>query len=203
MVNSPTELANAIRKIRLGHGMSQKTFADALGVHSISVSEWERGKALPGAIALKRISDTFGVSIDALMKHYEDPKQESHKTSITPNEYQKLAMRTNDGKSTERLLTKCAEIDNLGDIINGCLGLPGELGELNDMVKKWIFHEAPFDYEHAKKEIGDVLWYVALICHAFGWDIETIMQMNIDKLKARYPEGFDAERSLHRQKGDI
>lgn len=124
------------------------------------------------------------------------------------NEYQQLAMRTNDGNATYRL---SAMVDNyvsdpevdMGGILNGCLGLSGEVGEFNDMVKKWIFHEKPLDAEHAEKEIGDVLWYVAMICHSFGWNMDTIMQQNIDKLKARYPEGFDPEKSNHRKAGDV
>ena len=132
-------------------------------------------------------------------------------------EYQSLAMRTNDGKATERLLDKYDMIDffkqakadkpcekyDLGGILNGCLGLSGEVGEFNDMVKKWIFHEKPLDEEHAQKEIGDVMWYVAMICHSFGWDLDKIMQQNIDKLKARYPEGFDVDKSAHRKEGDV
>lgn len=70
-------------------------------------------------------------------------------------------------------------------------------------MKKWIFHEKPLDVEHAQKEIGDVLWYVAMICHSFGWDMDAIMQQNIDKLKARYPEGFDVDKSAHRKEGDV
>lgn len=53
------------------------------------------------------------------------------------------------------------------------------------------------------KELGDVLWYVAMICHSFGWNLNTIMQMNVDKLKARYPEGFDVDKSAHRLEGDV
>ena len=132
-------------------------------------------------------------------------------------EYQDLAMRTNDGKATERLLDKYDMIDffkqekggkpcenyDLGGILNGCLGLSGEAGEFNDMVKKWIFHEKPLDVDHAQKEVGDILWYIAMICHSFGWDMNQIMQMNIDKLKARYPDGFDVELSAHRKTGDV
>lgn len=129
-------------------------------------------------------------------------------------EYQELAMRTNDGKATERLLSMVdifnlmeqeepGKPGDLGGILNGCLGLSGEVGEFTDMVKKWIFHEKPLDAEHAQKEMGDVLWYVAMICHSFGWDMERIMQMNIDKLKARYPDGFDVELSAHRKTGDV
>ena len=70
-------------------------------------------------------------------------------------------------------------------------------------MKKWIFHEKPFDEEHAKKEMGDVLWYVAMMCHSFGWDLDEIMQMNVDKLKARYPEGFSVELANNRKEGDV
>ena len=132
-------------------------------------------------------------------------------------EYQDLAMRTNDGKATERLLDKYDMIDffkqakggkpcenyDLGGILNGCLGLSGEAGEFNDMVKKWIFHEKPIDIDHAQKEVGDILWYIAMICHSFGWDMNQIMQINIDKLKARYPDGFDVELSANRKAGDV
>lgn len=54
-----------------------------------------------------------------------------------------------------------------------------------------------------KKEIGDVCWYIALMCESFGYDLSEIMQMNVDKLKARYPEGFDVEKSKHRKEGDV
>ncbi len=134
---------------------------------------------------------------------------------MTGNEYQKLAMRTNDGKSTQRLDDKVYEFvimdgDDLGDdelsiggILNACIGLSGEVGEFNDMVKKWIFHEKPLDINHAKKEAGDILWYLAMLCESFGWSLDEIMQMNVDKLKARYPEGFDVERANHREDGDV
>lgn len=78
-----------------------------------------------------------------------------------------------------------------------------ETGELNDLVKKWIFHKKPLDREHIKKEIGDVCWYIADICHSMGFDLGEIFQMNIDKLKARYPEGFSEQRANNRSEGDI
>ena len=123
---------------------------------------------------------------------------------MTGNEYQKYAMRTNDGLSTDRLdeLMQYSGKD-IGGILNGCLGLSGETGELLDMVKKWIFHSKPLDEIHAKKELGDVMWYVAMICHSFGWDLDEILRMNVDKLIARYPEGFDTELSNHRASGDV
>lgn len=124
---------------------------------------------------------------------------------MTGHEYQEQAMRTNDGQATKRLMTAAGKgiIVDVGGVLNGCLGLSGEVGEFNDMVKKWIFHEKPMDMEHAKKELGDVLWYVAMVCHSFGWNMDEVMQMNVDKLKARYPEGFDVNRSAHRTAGDV
>lgn len=135
---------------------------------------------------------------------------------MNANKYQKLAMRTNDGKASDRLIGKMQEYDmkfsseqsnndcvDICGIFNACLGLSGEVGEFNDMIKKWVFHEKELDMEHAKKEAGDILWYVVMLCESFGWNMEEIMQMNVDKLKARYPEGFDVERANHRAEGDV
>lgn len=90
---------------------------------------------------------------------------------MNANKYQKLAMRTNDGKASDRLIGKMQEYDmkfandhsdndcvDIGGIFNACLGLSGEVGEFNDMIKKWVFHEKELDMEHAKKEAGDILW---------------------------------------------
>ena len=124
--------------------------------------------------------------------------------------YQDYAMRTNDGKATNRLeaaiklnsIALTNQID-VGGVLNGCLGLSGEVGEFNDMIKKHIFHEKELDMEHLKKECGDILWYVAMICHSMNWNMDEIMQMNIDKLKARYPEGFNVTQANNRAKGDV
>ena len=136
-------------------------------------------------------------------------ENEKEKLRVTGTEYQNLAMRTNDGKATDRLLRLIPSdtLDyvrkNTGTILNACLGLSGEVGEFNDMIKKWIFHEKELDEEHLKKECGDIMWYIAMMCHAFRWDLDKIMQMNIDKLKARYPEGFDTDRANNREESDI
>lgn len=127
---------------------------------------------------------------------------------MTGNEYQKLASRTNDGFATSRLMTKMIELpdyvpSDFGGVLNACLGLAGEVGELNDMIKKWVFHEKELDETHLKKELGDVMWYVAMMCQSMGWELDDVLQMNIDKLIARYPEGFDVDRANHRQAGDV
>ena len=119
-------------------------------------------------------------------------------------EYQRLAMRTNDGKCTERLCVaiRTPGID-IGGIVNASFGLSGETGELNDMIKKSNFHGHALNIDSVQKEIGDICWYIAMMCESFGFDLQEIMQINIDKLKARYPEGFSEEKSQHRQANDI
>ena len=110
------------------------------------------------------------------------------------NEYQSLAMRTNDSKCDERLLERV----NAGELINGALGLTGEAGEVADIVKKYVFHGHELDKSEIIKELGDVCWYVALLSHAIGVPLEDILQTNVDKLKRRYPEGFSKENSINR-----
>lgn len=130
---------------------------------------------------------------------------------MTGSEYQKLAMRTNDGKSNHRLYKKVLESrDNvnpickdMGGLIMGCLGLAGESGEFTDMIKKWVFHEKELDVEHAVKELGDVMWYVAMICESFGWDLNEIMKINIMKLRKRYPDGFSVDKANNRKEADV
>ena len=126
---------------------------------------------------------------------------------MTGSEYQALAMRTNDGYARDRLSNKLLygimKEKDVAGLLNGLMGLSGESGELMDLFKKWIFHEADLNEEHAQKELGDVMWYVAMICHSMGWSLDAIMEQNIEKLRERYPEGFDTELSNHRKETDI
>lgn len=110
---------------------------------------------------------------------------------MTINEYQKEALRTANGMVTDYPM-----------ILNGVLGLTGEAGECADIVKKCFFQGHPLKVDHMAKELGDVAWYLAVSAHAIGYDLESILQMNVDKLRNRYPEGFDPWRSLHRKAGD-
>lgn len=111
---------------------------------------------------------------------------------MTINEYQKEALRTESGMNKE-----------YPRLLNGLMGLNGEAGEAIDILKKHLFHGHELDKEHLAKELGDVAWYIAISADALGYDLETILQMNVDKLKARYPDGFEAEKSIHRKDGDI
>ncbi len=106
---------------------------------------------------------------------------------MTINEYQKLAMTTLN-----------PELSNKEVLINSVMGLCGESGEAIDIVKKWMAQGHELDKEHLAKELGDIAWYLAEAATALDMSLEDILQANINKLKKRYPEGFDTEKSLHR-----
>ena len=109
---------------------------------------------------------------------------------MTGNEYQKLAMRT-------------VNTDNCIDMLShGVFGLTSEAGEVAGLLQK-IYQGHEFDDEHMKKELGDCMWMIAEICTALDFSLDDVMQTNIDKLKARYPDGFDPDKSLHRKDGDV
>ncbi len=108
------------------------------------------------------------------------------------NEYQRLAMTTQNPELSERDV-----------LLNGVMGLCGESGEAIDLVKRHLMQGHPLDKEHLAKELGDVAWYLAETAAAIGYDLDTVLQMNIDKLKKRYPQGFAAKNSIDRAQGDI
>lgn len=107
---------------------------------------------------------------------------------MTGKEYQKAALRTASGMNYE----------HHGMLMNGALGLCGESGEVADLVKKATFQGHELNAERVAEELGDVAWYLAVAAEAIGYSLDDILQMNVDKLLKRYPDGFDAERSVHR-----
>ena len=111
---------------------------------------------------------------------------------MTINEYQQLAMTT--------LNPALAKKDVL---INGVMGLCGESGEAIDIVKKHLAQGHELDKEHLAKELGDIAWYLAEAATALEIPLEDILQANIDKLKKRYPEGFETKHSMVRLQGDL
>ena len=107
---------------------------------------------------------------------------------MTINEYQRLAMTTLN-----------PALDKKDVLINGVMGLCGESGEAIDIVKKWLAQGHDLDKEKLAKELGDIAWYLAETATALDLNLEDIFEANIEKLKKRYPEGFDAQRSIYRE----
>lgn len=107
------------------------------------------------------------------------------------NKYQVLAARTiNKGLTAQQA------------ILHALHGMSSEIGELHGIYQKF-YQGHDFDSEHLKKELGDLLWFIAEYCTIRNWTLDEIAQMNIDKLIARYPDGFSQLNSMNRQKGDI
>lgn len=84
-------------------------------------------------------------------------------------------------------------------VLNGVLGLSGEVGEVSDVIKKHLFQGHSLNKEELAMELGDVCWYIAILAKGLGVDLESVMRANIDKLKKRYPNGFEADRSINRE----
>ena len=120
------------------------------------------------------------------------------------NLYQKECFRTAKGMTNYIVLTEKGEGDiNYAMLLNGLIGLNGESGECIDIYKKHLFQDHELDKEHLAKELGDVAWYLAVSASALGYDLEDIFRINVEKLRARYPDGFDPELSKHRKENDI
>jgi NTP pyrophosphatase (non-canonical NTP hydrolase) len=83
-------------------------------------------------------------------------------------------------------------------MILACLGLTGEAGECADIIKKHLYHAHGLDLDKLRKEMGDVLWYLTFLCDVLGITLSELMEANAAKLRARYPTGFDTERSINR-----
>lgn len=107
---------------------------------------------------------------------------------MTINDYQSLAQRTSN-----------KSLSDYDKIRNGCYGLCGESGECIDLLKKHEFQGHELNEEKLIDELGDVLWYIAQTASGLGIGMDDIAQRNIAKLRARYPEGFDIQKSINRE----
>jgi len=114
---------------------------------------------------------------------------------MTLKEYEKECLRTANG-GTKNLTEK----ERL--MLNGCMGLAGESGEIVDVIKKHIFHGHPLDIESCMKELGDVHWYWSILCYVLNLDPEEVLKQNVQKLRKRYPDGFGTLDSILRRDKD-
>ena len=82
-----------------------------------------------------------------------------------------------------------------------------EAGEFTEVVKKIVFQGKPVNNDnlfHLKRELGDIMWYVMQACIGLDVSLEEIVEMNVEKLMSRYPEGaFDVHFSENRKEGDV
>jgi len=110
------------------------------------------------------------------------------------------------------LLSRITELEldydaNVPKLLTAALGLAAESGEFTEVVKKIILQGKPYNEDnvfHMKRELGDICWYIAQACMALDTSFDEIMEMNVDKLKARYPGGeFDVHKSENRAEGDL
>ena len=104
------------------------------------------------------------------------------------DEYQKEQRRT------------MKDLEGIDEIDHAIYGIVGEVGEVVDLIKKFKWHGHPVDKEKLKEELGDVLWYLSEMAYIFDISLSEVASFNIEKLKERYPEGFDPRKSINRVK---
>ena len=123
------------------------------------------------------------------------------------------AVTSEESKDYIPFNSRCFEIQSGDDgipihrLITAALGMGAESGEFTEVVKKIVFQGKPVNEDnifHMKRELGDIMWYVAQACMSLDTTIDEIIEMNVEKLQARYPGGsFDVHHSENRQEGDL
>ena len=134
---------------------------------------------------------------------------------IDPQKYAEFvaAVTSKESKDYISFNSRCFELQS-GDngvpierLLTAALGMSAEAGEFTEIIKKMVFQGKPVNEEnlfHLKRELGDVMWYVMQACMALDVSLDDVIEMNIDKLKSRYPGGeFDAHYSENRKQGDL
>ena len=133
---------------------------------------------------------------------------------IDTTKYIEFVRQTTSPASSDfaALLARMTELEAANDadvprLLTAALGMTAEAGEFTEVVKKIILQGKPYTEEnvfHMKRELGDICWYIAQACMALDTNFREIMEMNYEKLSARYPEGaFDVYRSENRVEGDL
>jgi NTP pyrophosphatase (non-canonical NTP hydrolase) len=136
------------------------------------------------------------------------------KKVIDSDKYIEFVRQTTSPASSDfaQLLARMTELEATHDadvprLLTAALGMSAEAGEFTEVVKKIILQGKPYTEEnvfHMKRELGDICWYIAQACMALDTNFREIMEMNYEKLSARYPEGaFDVYRSENRKEGDL
>ena len=121
------------------------------------------------------------------------------------------AVTSQASKDHEAFIYRLQELEGQGfhseRLLTAAVGMCAESGEFTEVVKKTLFQGKPVTEEnmfHLKRELGDIMWYVAQACMGLGTSLDEIMEMNVEKLVARYPGGqFDVHYSENRKEGDL
>jgi len=174
--------AKTLRGLVDGNIKTQKEIAAETGVSTQALSDYCNGLRQPGLCTAGRLAEFFNVTLDYLVGH-----DETQIYGMNFATYQTEAQRTS---STRKAMDK---------LTNGALGLCGEAGEVSEPLKKHLFQGHDLDREKMIDELGDVLWYCAEIATGLQISLDLVAERNIQKLKHRYPDGFDAERSAQRE----
>ncbi len=133
---------------------------------------------------------------------------------IDSNKYVDFVRQTTSPESLDyaALLTRLNKLEledecNVSQLMTAAFGLTAEAGEFAEVVKKIFLQGKPYNEDnvyHMKRELGDICWYLAQACMALDTDFNEILDMNVEKLSARYPEGaFDVYKSENRKEGDL
>lgn len=135
------------------------------------------------------------------------------KMKVDQNKYIEFVEGVTSAESSDfgSLLKRLTELEvkeaNVPKLLTASIGMASEAGEFCEVVKKIVFQGKEYNEDnvfHMKRELGDVLWYIAQACVALDTDFDELMEMNVDKLKARYPGGeFDVHYSENRKVGDL
>ena len=136
-----------------------------------------------------------------MTKQVDTQKYTEFVDAVTSNESK------DSGSFSVRLSDLYAEGLPVERLLTAAVGMSAESGEFTEIVKKMIFQGKPVNEEnlfHLKRELGDIMWYVAQACMALDTDFNEIIEMNVNKLKSRYPGGeFDVHFSENRKEGDV
>ena len=133
---------------------------------------------------------------------------------IDTNKYIEFVRQTTSPASSDfaALLARLTELEASADadvprLMTAAFGISAEAGEFTEVIKKIFLQGKPYNEDnvfHLKRELGDICWYIAQACMALDTTFEEVLQMNYEKLSARYPEGtFDVFRSENRVEGDL
>lgn len=119
---------------------------------------------------------------------------------MTPEEYTEECRRTERREDWAEITP---ELSNNVRLLYTLIGLATEAGEALDVFKKCLFYKRPFDIEHFASELGDVLWYLTMAADISRYSLEDLMQINTEKLRKRYPQGFSTEKAINRKENDL